>query len=197
MSRLAIDVVLLPSDEMMDKAIEVNKGWQERQKQKIILGKDISLPHISLLMGVCNSEQLPLFDKVLGEIAKNFKPFNLVAKGLHVGKYSCEFVVANTPELQKLHEELLKELRPCLSYDATAVDFFNPAGAEILEPTPRWVNDYFKKSSLENFNPHITLGQGQLEIKDFPIRFTSDNLALCHLGNYCTCGKVLISKKLT
>ncbi len=40
---------------------------------------------------------------------------------------------------------------------------------------------------------HIGIGEVENEICgiEFPIQFTASKLALCHLGNYCTCRKIL------
>lgn len=43
----------------------------------------------------------------------------------------------------------------------------------------------------EDFLPHITLGKGTLDAKAGETSFTASRLALCHLGNHCTCRKVL------
>ena len=48
MAKIAVDVVLLPSEEMMDKAIEINRELLKRFDNKIILNKENCLPHISL-----------------------------------------------------------------------------------------------------------------------------------------------------
>ena len=45
----------------------------------------------------------------------------------------------------------------------------------------------------ENCLPHITIGYGELSHFLFPEEFTASKLALCHLGNHCTCRRVLAS----
>lgn len=62
---------------------------------------------------------------------------------------------------------------------------------QVEEVTMYWIKNYPKESSFEKFSPHITIGFGEVEgetcgIK-FPLRFSVSKLALCHLGNYCTC----------
>ncbi|MBL7184709.1 MAG: hypothetical protein ISS70_00155 [Phycisphaerae bacterium] len=51
MSRIAVDVVLLPSDEVAARAIEANRELLKQCPGKIVLDKDNCLPHISLAMG--------------------------------------------------------------------------------------------------------------------------------------------------
>jgi hypothetical protein len=66
-------------------------------------------------------------------------------------------------------------------------------GGRPVESTLQWIRDYPENSSFENFFPHITIGYGQMENISSPIEFTASALALCHLGNHCTCRDVLIS----
>ena len=58
-----------------------------------------------------------------------------------------------------------------------------------------WIRNYSKESSLDKFSPHITIGIGEVESETrglaYPIKFNTSKLALCHLGNYCTCRKVI------
>jgi hypothetical protein len=63
----------------------------------------------------------------------------------------------------------------------------------VTESTLAWIRDYREKSSFERFFPHITLGYGRLADFPFPARFTAPRLALCHLGNHCTCRRILAS----
>jgi hypothetical protein len=64
---------------------------------------------------------------------------------------------------------------------------------DVVAPsTLEWIRTYPQKSSYENFRPHITLGYGQVPPGlSFPIPFTAARLALCHLGNHCTCREML------
>jgi len=56
MVKIAVDVVLLPSEEVTNQAIEANKGLLKQYADRIILDKENCLPHISLAMG-CMDEQ--------------------------------------------------------------------------------------------------------------------------------------------
>jgi hypothetical protein len=61
----------------------------------------------------------------------------------------------------------------------------------VNELTLFWINGYFKNSSFENFKPHITTGFGKIDSVVLPIYFNASKLAICHLGNFCTCRKIL------
>ena len=58
MNKTAIDVVLLPSEVMMAKAIEINRELLKTFDNKIILDIKNCLPHISLCMGVVSNEDI-------------------------------------------------------------------------------------------------------------------------------------------
>ena len=72
---------------------------------------------------------------------------------------------------------------------------FNPP--EVEGGTLEWIKDYAKK--YDNpllFDPHITVGFGETDKFILPIEFTASTIALCQLGNHCTCRKVIISSDL-
>jgi len=75
-----------------------------------------------------------------------------------------------------------------LSYDVTADMLLAPP---ISESTLRWITDFPEKSAFVNFFPHITIGYGEIGVFSFPGEFSVSKLALCRLGNHCTCCKAL------
>ena len=219
MPKIAVDVVLLPSDEMMDKAIEINRKLSAFSGNKMVLNKKDCLPHISLAMGVIDEKNLFFVEKDLQEIAKQFSPVSLeAAVSVHTtptGEKNSWFEIKNIKELQALHEEVMKKFSGYFTYDAAAEALYSSSDAD--ESTLSWINNYPQNSSFEKFSPHITLGVGEisddglqmeftpLERKPHPrlVRknisnrsgfltgFTASRLALCHLGNHYTCRKIL------
>jgi 2'-5' RNA ligase len=196
MARIAIDVVLLPSDQMTDYAIEVNRELLKTFDNKIILNNENCLPHISLAMGCIDEKNIPDIKKILRDIGKKCSLKELRVVGVDVEttpagkKVSC-FEIEKTQELQLLHEEVMEKLAPYLTYDVTTGMLFSPP--EVDEETLFWIKNYPEKSSFENFSPHITIGFGETDTVEVPITFPASKLALCHLGNHCTCRKVLVS----
>lgn len=196
MLRLAVDIVLLPEDMMMQRAIEANRMLSQKSDPKIILGTKNSIPHISLSMGVITESDIPAAAKVLRDIAEQYPTMNLNAfiissKTIPNRKIVTEFRIEKTKKLEDLHETVMEKLSSYLTHDATLETLYSPPEPEDI--TLHWINSYAKESAHENFSPHITLGIGK--IKDsplsFPLKFAARKLALCHLGNYCTCRKIL------
>jgi 2'-5' RNA ligase len=200
MKRIAIDVVLLPSEKMMDKAIEINKELLKKNEDKIVLHKEKCLPHISLCMGCIINDKIPEIKNILDEISTEFSPFNLQAIDLKAeiiptGKKVSGLVIKNQDELQILHESTMQKLWNYLSYDVEIAMLFNPP--EVEEVTLHWIKNYanyYYNPSL--FHPHITVGFGETAQFQMPINFTASQIALCQLGNYCTCRKVIISSDI-
>lgn len=199
MAKIAVDVVLLPSEEMMDDAIEANRGLLRQCADKIILDKENCLPHISLAMGCIDERDIADIEKILQPVAEKCSLGQLSSIGVHAGTNSAGeevsvFRLEKTKKLQSLHEEIVRMLTPYFSYDVTADMVLSPPIAE--ESTLLWIKNYPENSSFEKFFPHITIGYGQINDFSFPIRFTASKLALCHLGNHCTCRKILASAEL-
>jgi len=199
MAKIAVDVVLLPPERIMDEAIEANRELLKHCPNKIVLDKERCLPHISLAMGCIEEANIAGIEKILQCIAANHSPGPLYAEAIQNGENAKNEKVSilqlrKTKQLQSLHEVVMRELRPYFSYNVSANSVLSPPAAD--EATLLWIRNYPEKSSFENFNPHITLGYGHIESFSFHPEFTAPKLALCHLGNHCTCRKILISTTL-
>ncbi|HUT29536.1 MAG TPA: hypothetical protein VMX13_07085 [Sedimentisphaerales bacterium] len=194
MGKKAIDIVLLPDEAMTAKVIEANRNLVRQFGAEIVLDKENCLPHISLAMGSLAQTDLPAAADILKDIAGENALPRLEATAIRTSTNSmCRTVsvleVKNIEQLQSLHEEVMGTLGPYLGGDVTREMLYNPD--EIEQSTLRWIESYRDKSSFENFFPHITIGYGELAPMAFPIAFTAGRLALCHLGNHCTCRKIL------
>lgn len=193
MARKAIDVVLLPDDAMTDRAIEANAELVEIFGAEIVLNTENCLPHISLAMGCIDESDIPTVADVLDAIAKTNQLTKLKVIGVRTSGDASVFEVQKTKKLQSLHEMVLSQVGPYLTSDVTNDMIY---GGQAAESTLQWIRDYPEKSSFDKFFPHITIGYGEIESIPSPIEFTASALALCHLGNHCTCRDVLVSIEL-
>ena len=199
MVRKAVDVVLLPDGAMTDRAVEANKVLVKKSGGKIVLNKENCLPHISLAMGCINESDLAAIRKVLSTVAEKsslpeLRVISIQTSTSSVGEKVSAFEVEKTRELRLLHEDVMEKLAEYFSYDVTS-DMIYSTG-EVGESTLLWIKSYREKSSFAGFSPHITIGYGEVNDFLFPIKFTASKLALCHLGNHCTCRKILASIEL-
>lgn len=199
MATIAVDVVLLPSQMMSDRVIEANRKLLKQRAGGITLDKERCLPHISLAMGGMDERDTVHIKKILQAVAKNHSLGPLTVVGVHTetdsaGEEVSVFQIKKTKRLQSLHEAVMRRLSRHFSYDVTAEMVLRPPAAS--PSTLAWINDYPEKSSFENFFPHITIGYGRVDKFPFPVEFSASQLALCHLGNFCTCRKVLATAEL-
>ena len=199
MVRKAVDVVLLPAEAMSDKAIEANEKLVEKFASRIVLNKQNCLPHISLAMGCIDESDIGTIERVLTQTAEKYPVGTLKVVGIGIGTDSVgekvsSFEIEKTEQLQLLHEMVMQEMSPYFNYEVSADLLYGDE--DIARSTLLWIKYYREKSGFDNFWPHITLGYGRLDKICFPEEFAVSSIALCHLGNHCTCRKVLISIKL-
>ena len=197
MKRLAVDFVLLPPTPLMDEVISLNNRLCN---SNIILDRDKCFPHISLLMGCLTHDALVNAKSVLRTIASQTKVMLLKIPGTRTVGTEFGNVLALDIEpdkvLQSLHESIVHTLGDSLSTDAVKADVF---GSSANDSTLGWINSFAKESSFDNFWPHITVGylkEGSGSENIEPRSFRASRLAICHLGNYCTCRGILEEAQL-
>ena len=197
MNKIAIDVVLLPPDDVMDICIEVNKTFGALSS----LDKKKCLPHISLWMGVIEKNQLEEMRKRLQQLGDKFSsvPVEIVTVDYTLkpdGRKSWCFRVKKSKELVELHKLVKQAIHPLCTYDATT-SMFNQDDP-VDEQSLTWVNNFAKNHKRSTqFDPHISLRcKNDVVFSDVPIVFTASRLALCHLGDHCTCRRILFETEL-
>lgn len=192
MSRLAIDVVLLPPQPIMDLAIDFNRKLHAGNSDSLILGTRRNLPHISMVMGCLSTNRLNEATLRLNAIATYHQPLDLCITTIRIDKSGSNSVVSfeigRSGELVSLHESIVREFTALLTQDAVDEDLNDPP---ITISSINWINRFIPHACFDNFWPHITLGFGNYSGDFEPIRFSASRLAICHLGDHCTCAKVL------
>ncbi len=200
-NKIAIDVVLIPPDDIVQLAIDINKTFSETGAENYVLDAKTCVPHITLLMGLIAREQVPEVRRKLDALAKKFSALNLTITHAKSstrpdGKVLFDLQIEKTPELQKLHETIVDEMSSVFTYDDVEKGmFFTPP--PVNEIPMFWIQGFARISVREKYRPHITLGVGKPKKEVTSIWFTTSKLALCHLGNYCTCRNVLWSTSLS
>jgi len=187
MAKIAVDVALLPPEEVMDVAVSLNQKYNP----KFELSKNDRRPHITLSQAVLNSSDLEKASSRLEKLAKKFKPLTLTAK--IVNDPDSFFRVSPTEEILALHRAIMDSLEDLVSYDAISGYFL---GDEILPSSVAWVNNFKTDSAFDNFDPHISIGVNEKVEKEYPLSFIANWLAICRLGNYNTCRKILWETRL-
>ncbi|MCH8219692.1 MAG: 2'-5' RNA ligase family protein [Planctomycetes bacterium] len=194
MEPLAIDVVLLPESKIAHDCIALNKRLVSESRSEIVLDYEACLPHVSLAMGCMTQEALPEIATRLQRIIQESSIEALRCQGIGTrvssqGQPVSGLGLVATPTLQTLHERIMRDVAPLLSSEVT--ESMLHGDDPIAPSTLDWIRAYRESSSFDAFSPHITLGYGRLERTEFPSQFLARSLAVCHLGNHCTCRRIL------
>ena len=96
--------------------------------------------------------------------------------------------IERTPTLVDLHEQLLQATEPFEVATGDASAFF---GEDARDRDVRWVREFRRESSVDRFTPHITLGHASEPPVVEPMEFVATTIAVCHLGRFCTCRRII------
>lgn len=197
MARYAVDVVILPPEPVVDLCIAWNRQLTTLESQSIVLNTTDTLPHISLLMGCMTDAFLRKAAGILEQITcdRSSIPLNITGLQSTEGSHPVAALdIALSDELAEFQNTVIEAFRPVITQDAEEVDLFDPPpiSASALE----WINHFIPEQCYERFWPHITLGHGNPAGTQEPLVFRATRIAICHLGNHCTCRKILAEAQL-
>lgn len=185
---------MLPSEEIIQEAIKLNLSLTIKFPDETVqFNKKDCIPYISLLMGALDADNIDKSRQILISIVKGSKPLKLEIDKIDLGIDPKDFItstfhIKKTKELQALHETIIDNFSNLIFNNTKLENFFDYKNVEPGIVT--YVNSFKEKSSFENYNPHITIGFGKIELK-VPQYFEASRLAICHLGNNGTCRKIL------
>ncbi len=188
----AINVVLLPPQEIIDMCVKLNA---KSTHKKGILAADDFVPHISLVIGWVENEQNIIKD--IEEITQHLSPLTVHIKSVDANEHGAYwFTIEKTARLQQLHEKLMKKLQNNVYFkNATQEMFFKKEGEPDIT-IPRTFTNGFITYAFERYNPHISLRILEKPDVITPILFTTSTIALFHIGENCTSRQILWETKL-
>lgn len=199
---IAIDIVLLPQEENMHEIIVLNEELQ-RQSATISHPLDVRscLPHISLNMCGIRMAALPVLQSHLQKIAGRHPPIYttgiLRTKSLPDGQTISEFAIETiktTPNpIVELHRSCLA-LTEGMEIPELPLSAYVQSDDLSAEHT-QWTTSFRQSVNTHGYHPHITLNVGNLQ-REMEMAIICDRIAICQLGNYCTCRKVLMEQAL-
>jgi len=187
MSKIAIDVALLPPKGVMDRVIYLNQTFGP----KVDLNATDRLPHITLSQAVIEIDDLEKAKARLTDLAKKFSPMDLEAK--IVNNPDSFFRISPRDVVLKLHEAVMAGLKDLVSYDVKAEYFLDN---KVREGSLGWVSNFPRDGAFDKFDPHISIAVEEKIEDENLIKFTADRLTICHLGNFNTCRKIVHETKL-
>lgn len=197
---LAIDIALLLPHPLVKAIRAINaKLWDETHAMYRM--DRTHLPHISLLQMYVDRSALRQLMETLTSPIKNSAPLRLrtvgiASKELTPGHYFHTLNVRPTKTLRAFHHRILKALRPFARRNGTSRAFVRDPRESISPLSIRWTQNFLPKHSGRHFRAHITLGIGSRPRLQKQFHFAANRLALCQLGNFNSCRKVLAEWKL-
>ena len=183
----AVDIAILPPPDVSAWAIALSAALPEDESQGLLLGADY-LPHITLSQHFVLSESLDSLRADIDRVLRDRPPLHLSATGGGKGSNSVWMSIEPSPELVTLHEQLLQAAEPFEVATGDASAFY---GDDARDRDVRWVREFRHQSSFDRFTPHITLGHASNPPVIEPMSFVATTVAVCHLGRFCTCRRVI------
>ena len=195
---LALDIaILLPPDasasvELLNKQLSAPPdGFRFSARH---------LPHISLVQQFSPTTELTVIEQTIADVVSKHPPIDLTLASITASQTTSSLTVTPSPVLDTLHRRLMDQLaifdvglgdeRAFINTDAPPAD-----AARLRDIT--WVSQFRTEAAYDAFTPHVTLGVGAIKTTIPKTTFTASVIALCILGRFCTCQKVLASWELS
>lgn len=193
---IAIDIVVLPTIEMMEQALALNQRFKYVNAQDFPLNTENCIPHITLGMGAISRRALPLVANKIALLAQQLSSFTVDVSGIYQINlpdrrkiFGLDFEKSN--QLKLIHEQVMDGLSPYLVQPS--LSGIDPIRS-IDEITFDTIANFANQGAYQNYRPHITLGFGELNsLENITLNSTIEGLFICQLANYCTCARILKS----
>ena len=189
--KIAIDIVLLLSDEMNKMACELSaKIIPSKDFKEYVLDNLNYFPHISLLMGTAKENEITSIRENILPILKKYLPLTVTFTKVELSANRFPYlVIKKTKKLASLQSEITKIIK--VDYDATKKMC---ADSDISDQGIDFINN-FRENNLGQgkFKLHLTLGFGDASFLNinFPIKTIVDTIAIGHIGYGCSFRKLL------
>ena len=186
MDLIAIDVALLPPPAVTARAIDISARLPAGE-DGFRLDADHH-PHVTLTQQFVRVNELEEALSHVDGVLRDQPKLTLSVTGGGQGSSSVWMAIELSPAIADLHQRLMDALRGLERADGGPGAFFDH-DARVRDVL--WVAGYRLKSSFGSFTPHITLGHGQEPPWIEPFSFEATTAAVCQLGKFCTCRRVL------
>ena len=182
----AIDVAILPPDNVAERTIALNRALPAAEGKGLRLDAE-HLPHVTLVQQFVRTDELDVAGEQIEAVIRETGSLPIVISGGGHSGGTVWLTVEPTRELAQLHERLMHALHGVARAGGTASAFAErPRPGDVV-----WVTTYRAKAAFGAFTPHITLGHAKQPPHVEPFRFDAATVALCQLGRFCTCRRVL------
>src|SRR3954470_2239462 len=186
---VAVDIAILPPPAVAQVAMDLSAALPASESQGLRLDAN-RRPHVTLTQQFIPRNALPDAVNAVAGVLRDRRPLPLVITGPGRGTRSVWMRIGRTPELLDLHRSLMGAMRSFERTGGTASAFVQ---SDARPGDVKWVSGFRRSSSFERYTPHITLGHASRPPHVDSLSFVADTIALCHLGQFCTCRAVLQS----
>jgi 2'-5' RNA ligase len=183
---IALDIALIPPLRVRQRAVALSASLPAPESKGLRLD-DAHLPHVTLTQQFVRTADLPEVIEAIGHLLRDRPPMPLRIGG-GGGRGTVWMTIEKSGALLRLHEDLMRTLKPWEQMGGTAGGFYE---GDARTGDVAWVRGFRALASFERFAPHITLGHAATSPDVEPIDFQGDRIAACHLGRFCTCRRVL------
>ena len=191
----AVDVAVLLPHPLLEPVLRLNAALLPPPDG--FRFDDTHLPHVTLAQLFVAKLQLHDVIHEAAAVTHDCAPLRLAPAGLSRGRTASTVRLEPTDALIRLHTRLMDRLRRFESAQGDATAFL---AAEDLPPRDAdvdWVLHFRANAAYDRFDPHITVGVGTLqELNPLPAA-AGARVALCQLGRFCSCRRILAEWTLT
>ncbi len=195
MGLLAVDVAVLLPDPLLQPLLRLNAALLPPPDG--FRFDDTHLPHVTLAQLFVAELQLPDVIHEAAAVTHDCAPLRLAPAGLSLGRTASTLRLEPTGPLTRLHADLMDRLRQFESGRGDAAAFCSTGKETPRDADVDWVLHFRANAAYDRFDPHITVGVGTLqELNPLPAA-AGARVALCQLGRFCTCRRILAEWTLT
>ncbi|MBB6462689.1 2'-5' RNA ligase family protein [Flammeovirga kamogawensis] len=202
MKYIALDLVLLPSLKVQKEIVNLNQTLVD---STLKLNETTTVPHLSIAMCRVAVDDYPFVLSRIKDYLEAMSLFELellkIESVYQHNKSTIGWSFELTNPLKGLHYSLIKLIEKYHFDGASEKD--NSDFYFVNDAMPysgiTYLNSFFSTYAKNNFNPHITIGQGDAKVcaKQLGEKIEFTDIALYHMGTGCTCEKLLWKKSLT
>ena len=155
------------------------------------------LPHLTLTQHFVAAARLPGVVRETAAALRGAGPLRLLPAGPSRGRTASVVQVVPTAALTRLHAGLMDRLEPFERGPGDEAAFVADAREPVRRADVEWVRQFRTQAAHGRFEPHVTVGVGALPRLDPLPAADAARAALCQLGRFCTCRRVLAEWNLT
>ena len=192
---LAVDVAILLPDALLRPLLRLNAALLSPPDGFRFDATHV--PHVSLAQQFIAAARLPDVIRATAAVLRGAGSLGLQPAGWSRGRTASTVRLVPTDPLTRLHAGLMDGLQPFESGPGDETAFFSDAVEPARHADVEWVRQFRTRAAYGRFDPHVTLGVGPFPQLDPPRGGHATRAALCHLGRFCTCRRILAEWSLT